>query len=73
MSHLDGDGVGGALRVGEQLQSKVMTGLIQCSLEIRGVGRTPDAPLLIKITVSLVDMQPSLSIRSKLRRQALAS
>ena len=39
----------------------------------RGVGRTPDAPLLITITVSLVDIQPSLSIRSKLRRQALAN
>jgi hypothetical protein len=47
--------------IAQQLQRQVMAGLVQGGLEVDRRGRTPDAPLLIRITVSLVDMQPSLS------------
>ena len=65
--------MGGALGVGQQLQGEVTARLVQRGLEVEGGRRMPDAPLLIRITVSLVDMQPSLSTRSKLFRQAAAS
>ena len=72
--HVDGDVVRGALGVGEQLQGQIAADLGQRGLRTRPAsGAIPEAPLLIRITVSLVDMQPSLSTRSKLSRQASAS
>ena len=70
----DRDLVVGALGVGEQLHGQVGAGPGQGVGEVRaGSGVIPLAPLASTVTVSLVDMQPSESSRSKLTRVAARS
>jgi hypothetical protein len=59
-----------ALGVGEQLHREAR---VSASVKSSGVGVIPDAPLHSTLTVSLVDMQPSESSRSKLARVAARS
>ena len=67
--HLDRDRLGGALGVGLQLAGQVGADVGEHARRTRpGPGAAPDAPLASSSTVSLVDMQPSVSSRSKVTR-----
>ena len=65
-THLDRDVVVGALGVARSAAGpgRAQTA-VTASANSSGPGATPQAPLAISSTVSLVDMQPSESIRSK--------
>ena len=71
--HLDGDVLGGALGVGQQLLGQVVADRGDRRGQLLGVGCRSEAPLASSSTVSLVDMQPSASIRSKVTRTAARS